>query len=292
LLTVEDILFGTAMIEILQRLFPSEFVRLFAFITILGAREFLLGLTGIVYWCFDKHRGRVATYVLLIGASLNFWVKIAIAAPRPPENLHLIDVRASPYGFPSGHAQDTASVWTWIALDFEKVSVLVFSAALMVLVGLTRIYLGIHFPYQVVAGWLIGLTVVAITRFAHPRVFGYGKMKTVAGYSIPILAILLSMIATLSGFVESYSLAQIGGYLLGFWAGDRLEERYVSLERAGNLFRIFRRAILGAALNVLTLIAFSVLSGDGSAILSLTNFLILGIVVSLVIPLVFRKLGF
>jgi membrane-associated phospholipid phosphatase len=99
-------------------------------------------------------------------------VKPAVERPRPCQSL--ASVRAplgcgSGQSFPSAHAADTAaaaSVATWAAPAISPLAL-----ALAALVGVSRVYLGVHYPSDVVAGWVLGAAIgaalIAIARLRH-----------------------------------------------------------------------------------------------------------------------------
>jgi hypothetical protein len=67
---------------------------------------------------------------------------------------------------PSGHAQNAAAVWGLLATMLRRRWAWAVALALIVAIGLSRIYLGVHFPSDVLVGWLIGSTLVwAYTRW-------------------------------------------------------------------------------------------------------------------------------
>lgn len=78
--------------------------------------------------------------------------------PRP----YWVDTRVkafsseTSFGMPSGHSQDAASIWGTIAVSQKKRWVTWIALLLIFLIGVSRIYLGVHFLHDVLAGWLIG----------------------------------------------------------------------------------------------------------------------------------------
>ena len=88
--------------------------------------------------------------------------KALFARPRPEVVPHLVEVNS--LSFPSGHSLNSAIVYltlgVLIARSFEERSARVFTigtAALLVLtIGFTRVYLGVHFPSDVLGGWTVG----------------------------------------------------------------------------------------------------------------------------------------
>lgn len=135
-------------------------------LTALGSVTVLTLLTAIVlgYLLVDGKRA-AAVFVLVSvagGALLVEAVKLTIARPRPDLVAHLVDV--STYSFPSGHA--TASAVTFLTLGAllarvhgrRRVKAYVMGIAVMLTlaIGTSRIYLGVHWPSDVLGGWCLG----------------------------------------------------------------------------------------------------------------------------------------
>ena len=121
-----------------------------------------LAATGFLF--LAGKRG-AATFVLaaILGAMLlSFGIKAGIERPRPELVPHGITVYTA--SFPSGHA--TGSAATYLTLGallarFQprrrlKVFILTFAVLLTLLIGLSRLYLGVHWPSDVLAGWTLG----------------------------------------------------------------------------------------------------------------------------------------
>lgn len=110
--------------------------------------------------------------VTVAGATLTSAViKIAVARPRPVSGAL---VRALGYAFPSGHSTTAAATWLAIAVVLgslvrhRAIQVLVGTVAVVVvvLVGISRVYLGVHAPTDVLGGWALGALWVAGTLIA------------------------------------------------------------------------------------------------------------------------------
>jgi membrane-associated phospholipid phosphatase len=67
------------------------------------------------------------------------------------------------YAFPSGHANTSFVFWGYLALLLRRRLITVISAVMILLIGLSRIYLGQHWPTDVLGGWLIGGLLLAGT---------------------------------------------------------------------------------------------------------------------------------
>jgi undecaprenyl-diphosphatase len=111
-------------------------------------------------------RKHVAAWLMLIavfgGIALNDLLKAAFARPRPDIVTHAVRVFTT--SFPSGHASLSAITYLTVGAllaqsqSSHKVSIyfMALAAFLTVIVGATRIYLGVHYPTDVLGGWCIG----------------------------------------------------------------------------------------------------------------------------------------
>jgi undecaprenyl-diphosphatase len=145
---------------------PAWLQIVFRDITPLGgyAVVILISLAVIGYLLMDGKRG-AAFWVLASvggGAVLSNVLKFAIERPRPDLVARLVEVNTS--SFPSGHA--TLAAVTYLTLGAllsrvearrrAKIYVLTVAVVLTFLIGVSRIYLGVHWPTDVLAGWCIG----------------------------------------------------------------------------------------------------------------------------------------
>ena len=112
-----------------------------------------------------SRRARTALFVLAAtggGLALGALLKLAYARPRPDLVPHLVDVASA--SFPSGHATDSAIVYLTLgalvarSVPQRGLRVYILSVAILLtlLIGVSRVYLGVHWPSDVVAGWTIG----------------------------------------------------------------------------------------------------------------------------------------
>jgi undecaprenyl-diphosphatase len=145
---------------------PAWLQIMFRDITPLGgyAVVMLISLAVIGYLLMDGKRG-AALWVLVAvsgGAVISKLLKLAIERPRPDLVARLVEVNTS--SFPSGHA--TLAAVTYLTLGAllsrvearrrAKIYVLMVAVVLTVLIGVSRIYLGVHWPTDVLAGWCVG----------------------------------------------------------------------------------------------------------------------------------------
>ncbi|HYH27670.1 MAG TPA: phosphatase PAP2 family protein, partial [Actinomycetota bacterium] len=133
-------------------------------VTLLGSRAVLIGImVGLTVWgSLAKRCARsvlIALGVLAATVLLETVLKIALDRPRPEPALHLDAV--STRAFPSGHATSATAVYAFLAVLFGGGKRWLLAGALIVLVGLSRVYLGVHWISDVVGGTLLGSAVAA-----------------------------------------------------------------------------------------------------------------------------------
>jgi len=128
-----------------------------AAITWLGDEEFYVLVFPVVVWSVHRTAGIHLAVIFLLSASLSGIGKLAARTPRPSFLDPSLALRAeSTFGVPSGHAQNAVVVWGYLAAAIRRWWAWGLAAALMVLLGLSRLQLGVHFPVDTLTGWTAG----------------------------------------------------------------------------------------------------------------------------------------
>lgn len=145
-------------------------------VTALGSVTLLTGMTvaAALYLALQRRRGDALHALLALAGSgaLVRLSKLGFSRPRP--EVVLPAVRVTGWSFPSGHSlMSTAVFFTLAALLGAQARhqvrryLLVLAALLAVAVGASRVYLGVHWPTDVAAGWLAGAGWAALCRRAR-----------------------------------------------------------------------------------------------------------------------------
>jgi len=168
---------GIAFIIALQRAGDWLIIpmRLFSY---LGTEEFFFLVLPLIYWCVDSALGLRVGLILVTSNMFNYVGKLLFAGPRPYwVSAHIRGLwPETSFGIPSGHAQHAVVVWGVIAAYYKRTWVWVVAGITIFLIGISRIYLGAHFPHDVILGWLFGSVILwAFTRFWEPVGAWLGK---------------------------------------------------------------------------------------------------------------------
>lgn len=164
-----------------------------AFLSFLGTTYFFLFALPLIYWCINRRIGLGVGFLVLANALVNDLIKVLFALPRPywvSPLVHPWDLEAS-FGLPSGHAQGAVVFWLFLALQVQgrgRRPAIAGALCICGLIGLSRIYLGAHFPADVAAGYAAGAVVLALyvglekhLRFWWAQQKGFIKIVSAAG---------------------------------------------------------------------------------------------------------------
>lgn len=171
-------------------------------ITYLGDEIAFLVVALILFWCCDKRTGYYLLSVGFLGTILNQFMKLWFRVPRPwvlDENFTIIEQAregATGYSFPSGHTQSAVGTFGSIAYSFKNKVIRWLCSAVMILVPLSRMYLGVHTPLDVAVAVVMALFFVVVLK---PIVFSKNRCV------FPIfLGIMLAVSMGFLLFVELY----------------------------------------------------------------------------------------
>jgi membrane-associated phospholipid phosphatase len=214
-------------------------------LTSLGNLEFFLFFLPLLYWCLDRRCGVRLLVLFLLSAYINSVAKVVASQPRPFE----YDTRVKPLvhagggGWPSGHTQTAVVVWGFIAAQVRKPIMWFLAGFLMIAIPLSRLYLGVHFPTDLLGGYIIGAMLLMLyLRFAL-KVEAWLVRKGIRWQLAAAIALPMGLIV-LNPEGARYAMSA-GGVLLGFVPGMILERRWVRFCCAGSRLTRFLRFVVG-----------------------------------------------
>jgi membrane-associated phospholipid phosphatase len=234
---------GYDLISWTQQLSPA-LDTVFKVITTLGSEQAFLLLLPLIYWCVDKRLGARLGLLLTLNALFNYALKDLFNQPRPsPDRVKVLAEETSP-GLPSGHSQNAVTVYGFLAAQVRQPRVWVLAGLVTFSVGLSRIYLGVHFPSDVLGGWAAGIAFLALFMWAELEAAQrlrawpwHYKMALAVGIPLGLFVV-----------YPNESSAQVAGVLIGLLAGVLIELRWVRFNAEGRPRQRAQRFIVGSAI--------------------------------------------
>ena len=196
----------------------------------------------VIYWCVNRTLGLRLAGVFFASQYLNEVLKGIVAEPRPGPPVVPLDQDTAPgTAWPSGHAENSAALWGAFAGLVRRGWLLALAVALTLLVGFSRLYLGLHWPIDVVSGWLIGavLAAAALALIA--------SLPRFTARLVPPLWLVLAVIGVVA-LVLVYptdTTPKVGGAVAGMLIGWWLERRLVGFEAPAPPVTQGLKAVLG-----------------------------------------------
>lgn len=226
---------------------------LFATLTFFGEESFLLVAVFAIYWCINKRLGEYLLLSLFTSISLNGMLKDIVRRPRPFitegwEGLRhvridnaLVDTVTldGSFSFPSGHSQCAGGFFTSVALWLKKGWIYAAATVMIVGVMVSRVYLGVHFPTDVLVGAALGILSSLVCYWLFNRFYRY-KLWLFA------VVVLLSLPAIL--LAPSSDTVKAVGVGIGAVIGLACEVKAINFTVDGTALRRVLRLLLGGAL--------------------------------------------
>lgn len=231
----------------LQNLLGDMGAAIAAYVTMLGEETVMVAILGFIYWCYDKKFGVFVGTNLMVGLVANPMIKNIFLRYRPYmvhsevkclKTVHegdLYDPLLQGYSFPSGHTSNSSTMYFSLPVYEKKKWLVVLGILMPFLVGLSRVCLGVHYPTDVMAGWLLGAVVVALMSFLQKKI----QVKWKLYLWITLLTIPGCFYCTSNDYFTSL------GMMLGFFAASLFEEKYVNFDNTKDIKKSIIRVVGG-----------------------------------------------
>jgi membrane-associated phospholipid phosphatase len=264
---------GLTWVLFLQQFSPA-LDGLMSALTLLGEAAGFVLLISLLYWSLDRRLAVRLLLLYVLSLFINTWAKELLMQPRPfeydPRVLRLDSSGGG--GLPSGHTQGAVVVWGFVALWVRKRWTTVLAVAVIILVSISRVYLGMHFPTDVLGAYLLGGLLL----------WAFVRLEPAATRWLDGVAILwrIALTAVLPAVAGALALlgASLGYHLLWPPARDEL---------GGSALQRIVRWLVG--LGSTALLALGVVALP--AAVALPGYLLLGLWAAVGAPWLFTRLG-
>ena len=164
--------FRSDILNVLMRVFSS-----------LGTEEFVIAFICIGMWLKSKTVFIKLSILVIFSVLVNFYLKGLFSICRPP--IHLQLVKEVGFSFPSGHSQIAGTMWLFLALQYPSKRMRSLCALFMIMIPISRIYLGVHFLHDIIVGLVLGAFICLAARYLEEikmniKVMKFHKLSFVA----------------------------------------------------------------------------------------------------------------
>ena len=230
---------GLALINQIQKIETPFITSIMSFISALGTEKLYIPVVLFIFWWIDEKRGFRFGFLLIVSSWINVLVKDALKLPRPfdlePSFGLAFD---SGYGFPSAYAQMSLvfwmpkaawlnQLWTKKQQKYMRFLFWTFAIFFVLLIGFALLYLGLYFPSDLFAGWILGGIILVLWFIFAPRVEKYLVLTglRVRNLSAAVLALLMNALHPQNRALSALFL----GFCLGY---NLMTERFPFSARA------------------------------------------------------------
>jgi membrane-associated phospholipid phosphatase len=185
------------------------------FFSFCATEEFFILVMPILYWCMDTAIGMRVGVVVLISSSVVDITKMVCQLGRPYWLFPKVRTYAveSSFGLPSGHTQKAVAVWATLAATFKKTWLWVLSIFMILMIALSRIYLGVHFLSDVLAGLVISILFLILYLKLEAPVIRWAKKQPL--WVITLLSLIACVVPVL--IVAAIRVAKAGWQVPAEW---------------------------------------------------------------------------
>lgn len=285
----------------LQELRTPLLTKIVELLTSLGEQMIVIAVMVIIYWCIDKKKGFLVAAPILFSTVTMQSLKAIFRVPRPfMEYPDLIigerQSTATGYSFPSGHSTTAASFYGGLYKAFSDKYVRGISIALMIIIPLTRLYLGVHWPMDVVAGTLIGLFFSLFMASTILRIYENDNLFYKTGIIVSLLTLPVGLALGIALDISEidyravHNLMQNSAIAGGMFMGAALERKLVGFKVQKTIKGKLKTLLLGLVIAV-PVIALLMVIPFMHYMLEFMAYAFLGLWVSFLYPWLATKKG-
>lgn len=266
---------------------------LFEAITMLGEELIPVVIIATLYFAFSKELAHRLFFVTISSMSVNNITKNLAKIPRPFASGKVNPLRvetATGYSFPSGHTQTFATWSTTLAYRFRKWYFILFALVFIPLVAFSRLYLGAHYPSDVIVAVVLGVGLALLLNFVFDKV----KNRNLLYLGALALVCPFAIVFFVQGDPVSADLFKVFGMLSGGALGSFIEGKFVNFGYDVPVWKKIVRVLggLGGAMAVKFGLDFADLMPNVqlSLLMDFARYFMLVFVVMGLLPILYKKI--
>jgi membrane-associated phospholipid phosphatase len=261
-------------------------------ITILGEETLIILLVVALWFAVDKKLAQQAFFVTATSLSVNGIIKNFAKVPRPfTKGVSCVRPdTATGYAFPSGHTQGFATWSSFFAAKFKKAWLTILVAVLVGLVAFSRLYLGAHYPSDVIVGVALGVGLSILGNYLFEKVkdvkkLYLGTLLVLTPFIIYFLFVADPLFADLFK-----TFGMVGGMVAVAFLDEKMEPLSYGVVWWKKLIRIVVGVVLAVALKEVIKMAnvFNIM--QISLLIDALRYFIVVMAVGYLCPLIFKKI--
>lgn len=281
-------------LQFLESLRTDFSVKLFEGITMLGEETILILMIAVLYFAYDKRLALRIGYITITSMCVNNTVKNLVKRPRPFASGGVTPARAhtaTGYSFPSGHTQTIATWSSAFAMYFKKAWVSVLAGVGIVAVAFSRLFLGVHYPSDVIVGAVLGAVIAVGLSIVYDRTKNIHKLYGIT--ALVMLPFAIWFMITADPLYDDFF--KLYGMLTGLFFAAGLEEKYAPIEYDVAMWKKVLRIVIGVAVVLAVKEGFKLVDVFGilrlSLLLDAIRYMLVVIVGFGLCPILFKKIN-
>lgn len=228
--------------------FHSDWLdQFFILVTMLGEEYFYIAILSMIYWNINKKTARFLVLILALSATVNGAIKEIVGQSRPIGEAGIRSIytdTAEGASFPSGHTQNATAFFGSAGLVAKNPFLWIGFSILIVLVAISRLYLGVHWPLDVIAGIGFGIVCIIVGKLIYEKSERDGEYLPY--FVILALAVVSIFILNSSAYIKAVAL--LLGYLVGYFFEENFLQFDVRAPLATQIMKYFIGLVVTGAI--------------------------------------------